>query len=264
LSYHRTIATAAIGTGAVGYIQRGSIYWRSATSGHLVDGLIGAMAAPPIFTTSPKTCQNSRKEAILMKAAQRIAGITAAVGLVAGFGIAVAPAASATSFVCVALNGTDAGAKCTHQSSLYPNNEWNGGSAWNTADMVLKFQGDGNLVLYCKNGGFSSGMNKYISSGLAVWASGHSNTSWIHPPLGEHLDFWGDGNLATYESINQTAGQLNWFNTWSMNQWPGASGTWIVVQADGNVVEWSNGRATWASNTYHYCPGTENYWNGYR
>ncbi|MFE2611406.1 hypothetical protein [Streptomyces mirabilis] len=201
------------------------------------------------------------KRAIALK--RRVAGVAAAVGLMASLGVATAPSASATSFVCNHWGGVD-GSKCQHQGSLHTGGEWSGGSRWNTSDMVLKFQGDGNLVLYCLHGGYSEGLHRNVNAGEAMWASGHSNQSWIHPPIGEKLDFWTDGNLASYEATDQTAlGQLEWYYTWDLKRWPGAS-AWIAVQADGNVVEWANGQAVWASNTYHSCPGTENYWNGYQ
>jgi hypothetical protein len=193
---------------------------------------------------------------------KRLSSLAAAAALTAGISIiGTATPASATSFVCNWWGSAD-GTKCAHQTSLHTGNEWHGGSSFNTADEVLKLQGtDGNLVLYCKNSGYSVVLQKYLSAGQAVWASGFHDSSGIN--YGVKMDFWTDGNLATYIADNTTAGQPNYSYTWDTKTWHGAD-TWAVVQADGNFVLWEGGRAVWASNTYHVCPGTEDYWNGYQ
>ncbi|SOE33778.1 hypothetical protein [Streptomyces sp. OK228] len=114
-------------------------------------------------------------------------------------------------------------------------------------------------MLYCLNSGPSSGLNKWINAGDPVWAT-HTNSIWS---LNARLVFWHDGNLAHYVDKQQLGGTI----TRDINDWESASwspNAWATLRADGNLVIWSNGRAAWANNTYHFCPGTEHYWNGYR
>lgn len=165
--------------------------------------------------------------------------------LTIGMGTLSATPAQATSLVCIPLNGASS-APCSHQTTIYANNTSWGSYAefWSDAT-VLKLQNDGNLVLYCQGHG----------SNAAVWST-HTNGWSIQ---GANLTFWNDGNLALY--TNKVPGGLSY--AWDSKTW-GGSGSIGLVQADGNFVIWSGGRAMWASNTYHSCPGTENYWVGYQ
>jgi hypothetical protein len=186
-----------------------------------------------------------------MKFKKALHAALATAALATGVGVLSATPASATSFVCVTLNGASS-APCGHQSTLYANNSnFNGQHEWWGPYTVLKLQNDGNLVLYCQGDG----------SNKAVWAS---NTSqWNIDNV--HLTFWNDGNLALYMStiMSETGQPVGGQVAWNSQTW-GGSGSTAVVQADGNFVIWANGKALWASNTYHACPGTENYWNGYQ
>ncbi|WP_042382139.1 hypothetical protein [Streptacidiphilus melanogenes] len=171
----------------------------------------------------------------------------AALALAGGATVTTAGSASATSLVCYTYNGASS-APCSHQTTLYANNSaWNSPAEFWTDAMVLKVQNDGNLVLYCQGHG----------SNRAVWAS---NTSGLNIDHGR-LVFWNDGNLAMYEA--PFTDPSNYMYAWDAKVW-GGSQSIAVLQADGNFVIWSGGKAMWASNTYHACPGTQNYWVGYQ
>ncbi|MET7684270.1 hypothetical protein [Streptomyces sp. NPDC005423] len=187
----------------------------------------------------------------------RLAALTASAGLIAGLGLASAPAASATSYVCYPLSSGVDTSQCTHTSTLHTSSEWSAPKTFNSAFTYLRFQNDGNLVLYCRYGGYSYGLGRTVSAGQAVWASGYSDPTSNHY---QRWDFWSDGNMATYSIDVTTGGQSV---TWNTQTWHGAD-TIAIVQTDGNFVLWENGQAVWASNTYHYCPGSQDYWNGYR
>ncbi|OLZ63760.1 hypothetical protein AV521_37735 [Streptomyces sp. IMTB 2501] len=191
----------------------------------------------------------------LRKSRRTIAVTGAAVGLMAGLGVANAPTASATSYVCVPLSSGVDSSQCSHSSTLHTGGEWSPQTTFNSAFTYLRFQYDGNLVLYCKNSGYSYGLGRNVSAGQAVWASGWTNSGDI---ANDKWDFWSDGNMATY--YQNSAG---WQVDWNTRTWHGAD-TIAIVQTDGNFVLWENGQAVWASNTYHDCPGSQDYWNGYR
>ncbi|MFJ1757287.1 hypothetical protein [Kitasatospora sp. NPDC088134] len=175
-----------------------------------------------------------------------------------GISISGAPSASATSFVCNYWGGAN-GAKCQHQSSFHTGLE-TGPTTWWTEDEKLSYQDDGNLVIYCLNRG-TNAYGKWINNGQAVWASGVVSPNTFFNPTSHKLNFWSDGNLATYYANSGTAFQYR--PEWDAHAWAG-SDSWAVLQADGNFVIWQGGRAVWATNTYHVCPGTEDYWNGYQ
>ncbi|QMU67176.1 hypothetical protein [Streptacidiphilus sp. P02-A3a] len=194
-----------------------------------------------------------------MRIRKTAATAAAAAALAAGF-VAAGPAssASATSYVCTVLSSGADSSQCSHTSTLYANNsEWQANTRWNSAFTYLQYQSDGNLVLYCKNGGYSYGLGRDVNAGQAVWASGFvdEQSGNLHV-----MDFWNDGNLATY-GINEETGIKG--VQWSMNQWHGADSE-LIVQTDGNLVLWEDGTPYWASNTYHDCPGSQDFWNGYK
>ncbi|WP_042410400.1 hypothetical protein [Streptacidiphilus carbonis] len=185
----------------------------------------------------------------LMKALR--VGLTAAM-LATGVGVLSAAPAHASSLVCVPLNGAWSD-PCTHQTTIhFDNSTYYPGKAWWGPYDVLRLQSDGNLVLYCWNNGVQ---------GKAVWAS---NTSqWNLASV--HLTFWNDGNAAIYQTwFMSLTGVPGGGVAWDSETW-GGSNSIGVVQADGNFVIWSGGKALWASNTYHACNnGDQFYWTGYR
>jgi hypothetical protein len=86
---------------------------------------------------------------------------------------------------------------------------------------VLKFQTDGNLVLY--------------SSGVAKWSSG------TYGEPSAELYMQPDGNLVIYG----TSGQALWSSGTN-----GRGASTLIMQTDGNLVIYNSSGATWSSNTY--------------
>ena len=108
-------------------------------------------------------------------------------------------------------------------------------------------QGDGNLVIYDR------------TDGSPLWAS---NTSGLYA----HLEMQNDGNLVLYtgtglplwDSMGNTRQVATTFvpnkaSVGSLNPGQGRyspnGAYWLVMQTDGNLVEYGGGRARWASNT---------------
>ncbi|MEU1089408.1 hypothetical protein ABZ401_21765 [Streptomyces sp. NPDC005892] len=94
------------------------------------------------------------------------------------------------------------------------------GQSWSTNRVVLAFQGDGNLVLYDKQG-------------TPLWWSGTVGQ-------GAKAVFQADGNLAVYTQDSRTA--------WS-SRTQGHDGASLVLRADGNMVVQQGGTVLWSSGT---------------
>ncbi|MGW0771264.1 hypothetical protein [Streptomyces sp. NPDC002676] len=197
----------------------------------------------------------------LRKTRRALAMTVATIALAGGMSTLSAGPASATSYVCVPLSSGVDTSQCSHTSTLHTGSEWTPTTTFNSAFTYLRFQGDGNLVLYCKYSGYSYGLGRNVSAGQAVWASGFTNSGTRYNA--DKWDFWSDGNMATYGSYQAIGSNDPWHVTWNTQTWYG-SDTIAIVQTDGNFVLWEGGVARWASNTYHYCPGSQDYWNGYR
>jgi hypothetical protein len=105
-----------------------------------------------------------------------------------------------------------------NQSKAFPK-----GTTWTTCNnYTLKFQNDGNLVLYSR-------------SGTPLWATGTN-------AKGNVLAVQSDGNVVMYGSY---WGQVLWATNTSGNP-----GSFLALQTDGNLVVYNrNGRPLWASNT---------------
>jgi hypothetical protein len=169
-------------------------------------------------------------------------------------GVGAAPAHAST-LVCYGGDG------CNHQTAITfddhsSESTWNTTIEWWGPFTVLKLQTDGNFVLYCQGHG----------SNQAVWATGTPNRDpdW---GWGAKVIWQSSGNMSLWQFRLQDPNS-GWQPKWvSLTEPPTINdrGHLAVVQADGNFVIWSaSGRALWASNTYHACPGTENYWTGYQ
>ncbi|MEV7684893.1 hypothetical protein ACFW1F_17825 [Streptomyces bungoensis] len=196
-----------------------------------------------------------------MRLHHKLAATVAAAGALLGFGVATGVGvgtASATSFVCAHLSSDPSGDACPHQTTLGIDHAYTTNQSLWTRDEKITVQNDGNLVQYCLNSGWSYGLNKWVSAGTPVWATGTNKWN----AVGGKLVFWHDGNLAHYGDWQQLNGSVAEGNDWQSASW--SPNAWAILQADGNLVIWSNGRAVWANNTYHFCPGTEHYWNGYQ
>jgi hypothetical protein len=99
---------------------------------------------------------------------------------------------------------------------------------WGGTKAVLKWQTDGNLVIYCRNGG------------QAVWASGTNG-------LGRRFVFQKDGNLVIYDK----GGRPLW-----ASDTDGHSTDYAVMQDDGNFVIYTDSKrqhALWSTKTYRSC-----------
>lgn len=94
------------------------------------------------------------------------------------------------------------------------------GQSWSTNRVILAFQGDGNLVLYDKQG-------------TPLWWSGTVGQ-------GAKAVFQADGNLAVYTQDSRTA--------WS-SRTEGHNGASLVLRADGNMVIQQGGTVLWSSGT---------------
>lgn len=198
--------------------------------------------------------QKARNKTVLGTALSAVTlGVTLAV---------TAAPAHASSFVCVPLNGASYD-PCTHQTSIEINvNSTTYGAYGSRHDWwgpftVLRMQRDGNLVLYCQNGG---------QIGRAVWAS---NTASSNYDTG--VTFGGLGHVKVWRTYwKQNLGGPIFLAKdimWDSNTDTGGAGASLVVQADGNLVIWNTtfNYAMWASNTYHACGnGDQNYWVGYQ
>ena len=126
-----------------------------------------------------------------------------------------------------------------------------GGATWATNTGVpyafTAVQGDGNMVMYDR------------TDGSPLWAS---NTSGLYA----HLEMQNDGNLVLYSGTGvptwDSQGNTrhsgitfapNKASVGSLNPGQGRyspnGAYWLVMQGDGNLVEYGGGRARWASNT---------------
>jgi hypothetical protein len=196
------------------------------------------------------------------------AAATAAASVALGLTGAVATAgtASATSYVCWTVpdagHPDPAGSACSHQSTMAIDHAYNPGDNLYTRDMELKIT-DGYASLICRNGGYSYGLGRNVTAGETVWQVGTGSLDDNYGnAYGSYLILWHDGNFVHYHSYRDQYSTITSGPDWQSYTWnPNPVG---IVQADGNIVVWSNGNATWASGTYHDCPGTEYYWDGYR
>ncbi|WP_329578592.1 hypothetical protein OG500_09520 [Kitasatospora sp. NBC_01250] len=110
------------------------------------------------------------------------------------------------------------------------------GAAWYAAQTTLKFQCDGNLVLY-RN-----------SDGHAMWATGTYGTT-NNPTI---LDFSHNGDIEMLRTEDWGTGVF--CDLGSDNPAPGGT---AVIQDDGNFVIYNTaGQATWATGTYNNQQGT--------
>ncbi|GGS62720.1 hypothetical protein AB0E75_22320 [Streptomyces griseoviridis] len=95
------------------------------------------------------------------------------------------------------------------------------GQSWSTNRIVLAFQGDGNLVLYDRQG-------------TPLWWSGTAGQG------GVKAVFQADGNLAVYAGDARTV--------WS-SRTDGHDGSRLVLRADGNMVIEYGGTVLWSTGT---------------
>lgn len=118
---------------------------------------------------------------------------------------------------------------------------WASGTAGSGSNDDLSMQGDGNLVIY-------------TAAGKAVWASGTTGSG-----TANYLNMQADGNLVVYTSTAKpvwasgvsNADQLCAPDSMALDQYlQSPNGQYkLLMQDDGNLVIYGNGKATWASNT---------------
>jgi hypothetical protein len=180
------------------------------------------------------------------KTRRTIAMTAAALALAGGATITAAGSASAA----IGCTGGDG---CSHQTSIFFQNQdfasAFGNVNWWGPNTVLRLQPDGNLVLYCQQGG---------NIGAAKWATNTLN-GWADTP-GAHLIFQSTGNMSLWHSYVGGSEHAVWSSQTSpptIND----RGYEAIVQADGNFVIYdASGNALWSSGTFHKCDGTGGYW----
>ena len=75
------------------------------------------------------------------------------------------------------------------------------------------------------------------------------------------MHFESGGNMAVYHYYSGSADPTAVWASLTAPPTINDRGNQAIVQADGNFVIYdAAGNALWASNTYHACPGTLQYW----
>jgi hypothetical protein len=113
---------------------------------------------------------------------------------------------------------------------------WSSGTAGDAGDYLV-LQSDGNLVIYS-------------STGIALWNAGTEGN------VGDYVALQDDSNLVIYSSAGSplwadyaVSSKLVAGQTLSANEFLNAGQYQLIMQGDGNLVEYSGGAALWSSGT---------------